>query len=233
MSILHLYRTVVRTQVRALARGMLALERRPAVLEELDASVRAARAVKLAASIAGQRASMELAHAIESCLNAACQGAISLRSEQIGEMLKAVDLLESLATLDDGREGMQFDGSKRVLLVDDSHAMRELGRTVLRRRGYDVQVAVDGVDGWNTIRTHPFDLVVTDSDMPLVDGIRLIALIRKDPRFTRLPVLIACEEDARDLRGGLEAGADYYVFKRAFEETLAQAVASLIGAAEQ
>ena len=63
---------------------------------------------------------------------------------------------------------------KRVLVVDDSLTVRELERKLLGNRGYEVEVAVDGMDGWNAVRTGHFDLVVTDIDMPRMDGIELV-----------------------------------------------------------
>jgi two-component system sensor histidine kinase and response regulator WspE len=67
-----------------------------------------------------------------------------------------------------------------VLVVDDSLTVAELERKLLGNRGYDVEVAVDGMDGWNAARTGHFDLVVTDIDMPRMDGIELVGLITKD-----------------------------------------------------
>ena len=72
---------------------------------------------------------------------------------------------------------------KRVLAVDDSLTVRELVRKLLTNRGYLADVAVDGMDGWNAVRTGHYDLVITDVDMPRLDGIELAALIKKDPRL--------------------------------------------------
>jgi two-component system sensor histidine kinase and response regulator WspE len=67
-----------------------------------------------------------------------------------------------------------------VLVVDDSLTVRELERKLLGSRGYEVEAAVDGMDGWNAARTGHFDLVVTDIDMPRMDGIELVTLIKND-----------------------------------------------------
>ena len=61
-----------------------------------------------------------------------------------------------------------------MLVVDDSLTVRELERKLLGNHGYDVEVAVDGMDGWNAVRTGHFNLVVTDIDMPRMDGIELV-----------------------------------------------------------
>lgn len=120
---------------------------------------------------------------------------------------------------------------KRVLVVDDSLTVRELERKLLGHRGYDVDVAVDGMDGWNAVRSGDFNLVITDIDMPRLDGIELVALIKKDPRLKAIPVMIVSYKDREeDRRRGLEAGADYYLTKGSFhDETLLQAVVDLIG----
>ena len=122
---------------------------------------------------------------------------------------------------------------KRVLVVEDSLTVRELQRKLLDSRGYEVQAAVDGMDGWNALRGGRFDLVVTDVDMPRLDGIELVTLIRKDPDLHSLPVMIVSYKDREeDRRRGLEAGADYYLTKSSFhDETMLQAVTDLIGEA--
>ena len=121
---------------------------------------------------------------------------------------------------------------KQVLVVDDSLTVRELERKLLDSRGYAVDVAVDGMDGWNAVRTGHYDLVLTDVDMPRLDGFELIKLIRKDHRLKSLPVMIVSYKDRPEDRSrGLEAGADYYLTKASFhDETLLGVVADLIGA---
>jgi len=87
------------------------------------------------------------------------------------------------------------------------------------------------MDGWNAVRTGQYDLVVTDIDMPRLDGIELVKLIRKDGRLKALPVMIVSYKDREeDRQRGLEAGADYYLTKGSFhDETLIRAVVDLIG----
>jgi two-component system sensor histidine kinase and response regulator WspE len=122
---------------------------------------------------------------------------------------------------------------KRVLVIDDSLTVRELERKLLAARGYAVEIAVDGMDGWNAVRTGAFDLVITDVDMPRLDGIELTRLIKKDAKLRALPVMIVSYKDREeDRQRGLEAGADYYLTKGSFhDETMLEAVADLIGPA--
>ena len=153
------------------------------------------------------------------------------------------DLIQSIENIVSGQRLTQIgrNGSgelkrarKRVLVVDDSLTVRELERKLLDSRGYAVDVAVDGMDGWNAVRTGDYDLVVTDVDMPRLDGIELVTLIRKDSRLKSLPVMIVSYKDREeDRQRGLEAGADHYLTKGSFhDETLVTAVADLIGRVE-
>lgn len=120
---------------------------------------------------------------------------------------------------------------KRILAVDDSLTVRELERKLLEARGYQVDVAVHGMDGWNAVRSGVYDLVITDVDMPRLDGIELATLIKRDPQLKSLPVMIVSYKDREEDRlRGLEAGADYYLTKGSFQdESLLQAVQDLIG----
>ncbi|QYF93941.1 hybrid sensor histidine kinase/response regulator [Massilia sp. PAMC28688] len=120
---------------------------------------------------------------------------------------------------------------KRVLVVDDSLTVREMERKLLQARGYRVDIAIDGIDGWNVVRSGEYDLVITDVDMPRMDGIELVALIKKDVHLHQLPVMIVSYKDRPEDRArGMAAGADYYLTKGSFhDETLLDAVFELIG----
>jgi two-component system sensor histidine kinase and response regulator WspE len=124
---------------------------------------------------------------------------------------------------------------KHVLVVDDSLTVRELERKLLLSAGFAVDVAVDGMDGWNALRSGAFDLVVTDVDMPRLDGLELTEMIKRDARLRKLPVMIVSYKDREEDRlRGLTAGADYYLTKGSFhDETLLRAVRDLIGEAEE
>jgi len=120
---------------------------------------------------------------------------------------------------------------KRVLVVDDSITVREVERKLLQNRGYTVEVAVDGMEGWNAIRSQPYDLVISDIDMPRMNGIELIKQIKRHPRLNSVPVIVVSYRDREEDRiQGLEAGADYYLTKSSFhDDTLIEAVVDLIG----
>ncbi len=122
---------------------------------------------------------------------------------------------------------------KRILVVDDSLTVREVEKDLLESQGYLVDVAVDGMDGWNAVRRSSYDLIVTDIDMPRMDGIELVNAIKQDLHLKVIPIMIVSYKDrVEDRRRGLDAGADYYLAKGSFQDdTLIEAVEDLIGEA--
>ncbi|MDP0497460.1 MAG: hybrid sensor histidine kinase/response regulator [Verrucomicrobiota bacterium JB024] len=154
-------------------------------------------------------------------------------------ILDVEDLVHSVDKLLAGGESIQARyaqeeekaPAKRVLVVDDSITVRETERQLLENAGYAVEVAVDGADGWNAVRLGEFDLVVSDVDMPRLNGYEFVSRIRQDSRLERLPVIIVSYKDREEDRlKGLEAGADYYLTKSSFQdETFIGAVHDLIG----
>ncbi|MFV2066346.1 MAG: response regulator [Pirellulales bacterium] len=160
-----------------------------------------------------------------------------------GEPLLIVDvedLFQSvLQMLGEGRlrgmasavEGDTLSTRLQVLVVDDSITVREVQRHLLSSHGYDVQVAVDGQDGWKALGSSQFDLLITDVDMPRMTGIELIRLVRAEPRFAELPIIIVSyKEREEDRMLGLEVGANAYLTKGSFhDDSLLTTVADLIG----
>jgi len=155
----------------------------------------------------------------------------------VDDLLRSAEKIASsgrLRTLQRASAATDRARRKRVLVVDDSLTVRELERKILDHHGYEVEVAVDGMDGWNVVRSEPFDLVVTDIDMPRMDGIELVTLIKRDARLRSVPVMIVSYKDREeDRRRGLDAGADYYLTKGSFhDDTLIHAVVDLVGPAK-
>ena len=124
---------------------------------------------------------------------------------------------------------------KRVLVVDDSITVREMERRLLENRGYHVDVAVNGAEGWNAVRAQFYDLIISDIDMPKMNGIELVRQVKQHPRLRTIPVIIVSYRDREEDRiQGLEAGADYYLTKSSFhDETFVDAVVDLIGKARE
>lgn len=154
----------------------------------------------------------------------------------VDDMVRAVDNLLNRGRLDRvGETHTREDRrTKRILVVDDSLTVRETERRLLSNRGYLTEVAVDGMDGLNALRGGDFDLLVTDVDMPRLNGVELTKRIRADARLAALPVMIVSYKDREEDRlRGLDAGANYYLTKGSFQdEGLLQAVADLIGEPE-
>ncbi|EJL03907.1 MULTISPECIES: hybrid sensor histidine kinase/response regulator [Pseudomonas] len=152
----------------------------------------------------------------------------------VEDLLRSVDKLLDTGRLERiARQNQAQAPRKRILVVDDSLTVRELQRKLLLNRGYEVAVAVDGMDGWNALRSEDFDLLITDIDMPRMDGIELVSLLRRDNRLQSLPVMVVSYKDREeDRRRGLDAGADYYLAKASFhDDALLDAVVELIGGA--
>ncbi len=119
----------------------------------------------------------------------------------------------------------------RVLVVEDSVGVRELERTILEGAGYQVETAVDGLDGASRLRDEPADLVLSDVEMPGMDGYDLTRTIRATKGWENVPVIIMTsrgEEQSR--QAGLDAGCSAYLLKTEFDqEQLVQTVRRLVG----
>jgi two-component system chemotaxis sensor kinase CheA len=122
-------------------------------------------------------------------------------------------------------------GRRSVLVVDDALTVRELQRSILERAGFDVRVASDGVEALALLAESPADLVLTDLEMPRMDGFDLTEAIRAHPTLANLPVLMLTSRSSDvDRQRGLEVGADGYIIKSSFDEaSLLSAVNGLLG----
>jgi two-component system sensor histidine kinase and response regulator WspE len=151
----------------------------------------------------------------------------------VEDLVRSMDQLIQTGSLRRCERTVQAMPRKRVLVVDDSITVREVERQLLRAHGYEVAVAVDGQDGWNAIRAESFDLIVTDVDMPRMNGFDLLRCIRGENTLAGLPVMIVSYKDREtDRLRGLELGANYYLTKSSFhDDTFLRAVQDLIGAA--
>ncbi len=122
---------------------------------------------------------------------------------------------------------------KQILVVDDSITVREMERKLLESKGYQVDVAVDGMDAWNLLRTtaKTYDMVVSDIDMPRMNGIELITQMKGHEKFKSLPVMVVSYKNTEEDRlRGMEAGANYYLTKSSFQDnSFIEAVFDLIG----
>ena len=151
----------------------------------------------------------------------------------VEDLIRSADGFIQAGSLLRSRPPEAANGSvrKRILVVDDSATVREVERQLLRGLGHDVTLANDGQDGWNQLRAGRFDLVVTDVDMPRMNGLEFVRLIRAEPRFRALPVLVISYKDRdADRRLGIDLGADQYLTKNSLQDgSFERAVQALIG----
>jgi len=162
------------------------------------------------------------------------QGAPLLILDVDDVLLSMQSLIESGEL--DGLEQAESEANHRrksILVVEDSITVREAERRMLENKGYQVRTAVDGMDGWNALRAGGIDLVISDIDMPRMNGIELLRLIRSDYRVPDIPVMIVSYKDRKEDRlAGMQAGANYYLTKSSFHDnTMLQGVYDLIGEA--
>lgn len=118
---------------------------------------------------------------------------------------------------------------KRILTVDDSASVRQMVCFTLQKAGYEVAEAVDGRDGIDKAGSQKFDLIVTDLNMPNVDGIQLIMAVRKLPGYSFVPILmLSTESQAEKKDAGRKAGATGWIVKPFNAEQLVAAVQKLV-----
>ncbi|MEM9006407.1 MAG: hybrid sensor histidine kinase/response regulator [Cyanobacteria bacterium P01_F01_bin.86] len=159
---------------------------------------------------------------------------LPLLSIDVADFVRSIDQLVSGGDLRILNQETATNGrrrQKRVLVVDDSITVREMERKLLQNQGYQVDVAVNGMEGWNTVRSDHYDLVISDIDMPRMNGIELVRHIKDHSQLRSIPVIIVSYKDRQeDQIAGLEAGADYYLTKGSFHDnSLLNAVVELIG----
>jgi two-component system chemotaxis sensor kinase CheA len=158
-----------------------------------------------------------------------------------GKVALVVDIpaLLSARSADGSRASSSFSQAstitrRKILVVDDSITTRSLEESVLSASGYEVDTAVDGAQAWEKIRHGQWDLVVSDIEMPHMDGIELCRKIREFPGTQSLPVILVTSLDKpADRMRGLDAGADAYITKSSFDQdTLLDTIRQLIGRGE-
>jgi two-component system chemotaxis sensor kinase CheA len=112
-----------------------------------------------------------------------------------------------------------LSAKKKVLVVEDSLTTRTLEKNILEAAGFDVTAAVDGEDALLQLHDKRFDIVISDVQMPRLDGFSLTERIKNDDRFKEIPViLVTALQTEADKRRGIEAGADAYITKATFDQ---------------
>ena len=152
-------------------------------------------------------------------------GATILGTGRVCMVLNAVDLIKS-----SGKRGRSIvsdvgpaeeERKKVILLAEDSITTRTQMKRILESAGYEVTAAVDGLDAFNKLGGNDFDAVVSDVQMPNLDGLSLAAKIRQDPRYREVPIILVTSLSSDDdKKAGIEAGANAYIPKPTFDQNV-------------
>jgi two-component system chemotaxis sensor kinase CheA len=150
-------------------------------------------------------------------------GAIALEDGTVAVVLNVSALLAKFAG--DGAPSTTFiptaaqTKTHRVLVVDDSITTRSMEKNILEAHGYEVDLAVDGVDALEKVRSKPPDLIISDVAMPGMDGFELLERLKKGKETSSIPVILVTSLEARaEQERGLTLGADAYIVKRKFDQ---------------
>ncbi|MDP2337066.1 MAG: response regulator [Bacteroidota bacterium] len=152
-------------------------------------------------------------------------GATVLGSGKVVPVINVSDLMKSAMRtempLKESKE-KEIETAKRykILVIDDSITSRTLIKNIVESAGYLVETAVDGIDAFTKALIGEFDLIVSDIDMPRMNGFELTAKIRKDKKLTELPVvLVTALETREDREHGIDVGANAYIVKSSFDQS--------------
>ena len=155
-------------------------------------------------------------------------------SEDIVCLLNIPQLMASVKDMKVSAKPSQIEtkkSPKRLLVVDDSISTREIEKSILETCGYSVHLAGDGIEALEILGRHHFNLVITDIEMPRMNGFTLTEKIRMDKDNKDIPVILVTSRDGiDDKKRGIKAGANAYIVKGAFEQSnLLDTVKSLLG----
>jgi two-component system, chemotaxis family, sensor kinase CheA len=161
-------------------------------------------------------------------------GATLLASGRLALVLNPANLVRAAlrpgAEYRPARTALAAPARKRLLIAEDSATTRTLMKSILEAAGYDIVTTPDGNRAWQALQEQPFDLVVSDVEMPELDGFGLTERVRSSPRLRQLPVvLVTARSSEQDRLRGMQAGANGYVPKSSFDQReLLETVAHLI-----
>jgi two-component system chemotaxis sensor kinase CheA len=153
-------------------------------------------------------------------------GATVIGSGQVVPIVNVPDLMESAVKTaarnsnSSGAASAKTADKQSVLVAEDSITSRTLIKSILETAGYRVETAVDGLDGLNKARSGKFDLVVSDVEMPRMDGFGLTTQLRADKKLSHIPVILVTALNSReDRERGVDAGANAYIVKSSFDQS--------------
>ena len=165
-----------------------------------------------------------------------CVSGVSIFGDnQISVVLHVPGVVESMKTTGSAQqpaaERSASPTGSLILVVDDSLNTREIEKSILEAHGYEVDLAADGVEGLAKVKDRQYDMIVTDVDMPRMDGFTLVEHLRREAGSEHTPiVIVTSREKEEDKRRGIEVGADAYILKSGFDQSnLIDTIESLIG----
>ena len=163
-------------------------------------------------------------------------GAIIMPTGEVVVVLDIADLIAhsslSLSTVTGKKNAPKSKRTeKRILIVEDAFSTRELEKTILETRGYLVDTAVDGLDALDRMTGAHYDLIVSDIEMPRMDGFELCRTLKSNEGYKDIPVvMVTALQKEEDKRRGIEVGAAAYIVKSAFEQSnLLDTIERLVG----
>ncbi|MFA9391092.1 MAG: response regulator [Prolixibacteraceae bacterium] len=161
------------------------------------------------------------------------EGATVMGAGKVIPILNVADLLKSALKVNSHlvKQSSELKVKNSILVVEDSITSRMLLKTILESAGYKVFTAIDGIDGYTKLKEEPVDLVVSDVDMPRMNGLDMTAKIRSDKTLMNIPVVLVTSLSKReDRERGLEVGANGYIVKSNFDQSnLLEVIEKLIG----
>ena len=181
------------------------------------------RNIAAATVLGGGRVTLILS--VPDLLKSAARAAMSDRGTGFAQALRASDEAAKSA------EAAAETKTRSILVADDSVTSRMLLKNILEAAGYDVKTAVDGVDALTLLKTRDFDGLVSDVEMPRMNGFDLTTRIRADAHLSELPVvLVTARETREDRERGVDAGANAYIIKSSFDQSnLLEVMRRLLG----
>lgn len=163
-------------------------------------------------------------------------GAILMPTGEVVVLLDVADLIGHSSvglSVDVGKRAVPKEKQKerRILVVEDSFSTRELEKSILETHGYFVDTAVDGLDALDRITNKRYDLIVSDIEMPRMDGFALCETLKQNEAYKNIPIIMVTSlQREEDKRRGLEVGAAAYIVKTSFDQrNLLDTIEHLVG----
>ncbi|MBF0396998.1 MAG: hybrid sensor histidine kinase/response regulator [Desulfobacterales bacterium] len=150
-------------------------------------------------------------------------GATILGTGEVCMVLNPHDLIRTVRkkeiSLIAGKHEEEQESKKIILMAEDSITTRTQVKRILEGAGYDVVAAVDGLDAYNKLNSRPFDAIISDINMPNMDGLTLAAKVRENKNYKEMPIILVTSlSSEEDKKRGIEAGANAYITKPSFDQ---------------